>query len=69
MSTNKLNSAAQSYARGIQGAFSPVLMVLPITQEFNLMFKCRNENTFTVDEFQINDTTFLYSNNSTEVLM
>ena len=31
---------------GTQGAFSSVFMVLLITQQFNVMFKCRNENTF-----------------------
>ena len=68
MSTNKFNSTAQSYTRGTQGAFSPVLMVLLITQQFNVMFKCSNENTFAVDEFQINDTNFIHSNDPTEVL-
>ena len=49
---------------GTQGAFSHVLMVLLIIQQFNVMFKCMNENTFHCRWFQINDTNDIYTNGS-----
>ena len=45
-----------------QRAFSSVLMVLLIIQQFNVMLKCRTENTFHCRWFQINDTNCIYTN-------
>ena len=59
----------QKSISGTQGVFSPVLMVLLITQQSNVMFKCRNENTFRWKLFQINDTNDTYTNDSDMILM
>ena len=54
---------------GTQEAFSPVVVVLLIAQQCNLMFKCRNKNTFHCRWLQINGTNSIYTNDSKKFLM
>ena len=47
----------------------PVLMVLLITQQFNVLFNSRNENTFHRRLFEINDKHDMFTNGSDIILM
>ena len=54
---------------GTQWAFSSVFMVLLITQQFNVMFNCRSENTSHCRWFQKNDKHDIYTNDFDMILM
>ena len=47
----------------------PVLIVSLITQQFNVMFKCRIVNTFHCTQFQVDGTNDIHTNYSDMILM